>query len=510
MPPQRPKQPAKPRRQLSREARSVVAFAGAVTVLCAVWLFAFSLRVPLWDASDAVIARPPAMNSVFTGGVSALVNTTLLLALATAAYLLALWALHRGFRRSFPAVIGASVIACAVLLPMRPLASPDVTHLAADVRTFWLHHAYPPKLANAPAFIDDPVAQKVQVYAKQPSGYGPLAYALGGIALPFTGNSLAPNVAGQKAVAAAFLVLTAVGAGLLAKQLGGNPGFAAGVVGLNPLMLYQFDGDGHNDSIMAAFGVFAMILLVRVRWKERAGGLALAAGAVLSKFALVFVGPVVLAAWFPRWRRWLAAVLLVAGLALVVMLLAGAGPKIGTRGPATTISLTTPWAVVSRWFSLGHDGQRTLVGVSYAMFVLLMALVVIYHPFKKPADMVAAAALVMWLFLFACSPGELPWYQIWYLPLAAATSKRWLLAAAIVFSCGGFLPTLALNWNNTIFRQMGVSNASDKAVIAVWAITGVVALSVWYSDSGRWRRRTAPARSPARAAAPRKRARGRA
>ena len=510
MPPQRPKQASKPRRQLSREARTILAFAGAVIVLCAVWLFAFSLRVPLWDATDATIARPPAMNSVFTGGVTALVNTTLILALATAAYLVALWALHRGFRHSFPAVSA----------PRPSLARGASAHASARVAgrhaprgrraDVLVHHAYPPKLANAPAFIDDPVAQKVDVYAKQPSGYGPLAYALEGIALPFTGNSLAGNVAGQKAVAAAFLVLTALGAGFLAGQLGHDPAFAAGIVGLNPLMLYQFAGDGHNDSIMAAFGVFAMIFLFRARWRERAGGLALAAGAILSKFALVFVGPVVLAAWFPRWRRWLAAVLLVVGVALVVMLLAGAGPKIGTRGPATTISLTTPWAVLSRWFSLGHDGQRTLVGISYAMFVLLMALVVLYHPFKKPADMVAAAALVMWLFLFACSPGELPWYQVWYLPLAAAAGKRWLVAAAIVFSCGGFLPTLALNWNNTIFRQMGISNASDKAVIAVWAVTGVIALGLWYSDSGRWRRRTAPARSHARATAPRRRARGRA
>ena len=508
MPP-RPKQAARPRRALSRETRTVIVFVAAVLVLCAVWLFAFSLRVPLWDASNAVIARPVAMSAVFTGGVSALVNTVLLLTLASAAYVLALWALHRGFRHSFPAVIGASAITCAVLLPMRPLASPDVTHLAADVRTFWLHHAYPAFGKNAPGFINDPVARDVQVYAKQPSGYGPVAYALGGIALPFSGNSLAANVAGQKVVAAAFLVLTAFGAGLLARRLGNDPAMAAGIVGLNPLMLFQFAGDGHDDSIMAAFGVLAMLFLVQAGWRARSGGLALAATAVLSKFALVFAGPVVLTAWFPRWCRWLAAVLLLIGLALVVMLLAGAGPKIGTRGPATTISLTTPWTVVSRWLSLGPDGQRTLVGISYAMFVLVTALVVLYHPFKKPADMVAATALVMWLFLFACSPGELPWYQIWYLPFAAAAGRRWLVAAAIVFTCGGFLPTLALNWSNSISTQMGITNASDKAVLVVWTATGLIALGVWYADFSGRRPARAASRSRAGSAAPRRRARGR-
>lgn len=510
MPQRRPKEAPRPARKLSRETRSILVFVAAVAVLCAVWLFAFALRVPLWDASDALIARPPAMSAVFTGGVSALVNTGLFLGLASGAYVLALWALHRGFRRSFPAAIGASVIACAVLIPMRPLASPDVTHLAADVRTFWLHHAYPPESANAPAFINDPVAQKVQVYARLPSGYGPLAYAIGGLALPFTGNSLAANVAGQKAVAGAFLVLTALGAGLLAKRLDGNPAFAAGVVGLNPLMLFQFAGDGHDDSIMAAFAVFAMLLLVESRWRARSGGLALAVAAVISKFAVVFAGPAVLAAWFPRWRRWLAAILLVAGAALVVMLIAGAGPKIGTRGPATTISLTTPWTVLSRWFDLGRDGQRTLVAISYAMFVLLTALVVLFHPFKKPADMVAAAALLLWLFLFACSPGELPWYQVWYLPFAAAGGRRWLVAAAIVFTCGGFLPTLALNWSNSIASQMGITNASDKAVLAVWIVTGLVALGWWYTDSNGRRPAPARTRAGARSAAPRRRARGRA
>ncbi|MGH2633033.1 MAG: hypothetical protein ACRDG3_06450, partial [Tepidiformaceae bacterium] len=481
MPAPRPKRTAKPPRQVSRETRTILAFGVAVTVLCAVWLFAFSLRVPLWDASDAVIGRPVALSAAFTGGVSALVNTTLLLTLASCAYLLALWALQRGFRRSFPAVIGASVVACAVLLPMRPLASPDVTHLAADVRTFWLHQRYPASVANAPAFVNDPVAKKVEVYVKEPSGYGPIAYGIGGLALPFVGSSLAANVAGQKAVAAAFLVLTAFGAGLLAKRLGHDPALAAGIVGLNPLMLFQFAGDGHDDSIMAAFGVFAMLLLVQAGWRARSGGIAMGAAAVLSKFALIFAAPVVLTAWFPRWRRWLAAALLVIGIALVVMLLGGAGPKIGTRGPATTISLTTPWTVLSRWLSLGHDGQRTLVAISYAMFVLLTALVLLLHPFKKPADMVAAVALVMWLFLFACSPGELPWYQIWYLPFAAAAGRRWLVAAAIVFTCGGFLPTLALNWNISIDRQMGITNASDKAVLTVWIATGLVALGWWYA-----------------------------
>ena len=68
---------------------------------------------------------------------------------------------------------------------------------------------------------------------------------------------------GAKVMAGLFLVLTALVVGLIAREIGVNPGFAAAFVGLNPLMLWQYPGDGHNDTIMMAFGMLAVLFVVR-------------------------------------------------------------------------------------------------------------------------------------------------------------------------------------------------------------------------------------------------------
>src|SRR3970282_857235 len=134
------------------------------------------------------------------------------------------------------------------------MTSPDAVHLAADVRTFWLHGKYPASWAGRPSQVDDPIVEQVVRFKERPSGYGPLAYAIGGAPLPFVGDDLRANIAGEKAVAGVFLFATAVLAGFVARRLGQNPALVTAAVGLNPLMLWQFPADGHNDSILAAFG----------------------------------------------------------------------------------------------------------------------------------------------------------------------------------------------------------------------------------------------------------------
>jgi alpha-1,6-mannosyltransferase len=490
--------------------RSTALFAGGAAALVLGWLIGFSLRVPLWDADAAIIARPIVMSRVFPGGISSMTNVALILALTSAGYLVCLWALRSGFRNSFPAVIAVSTLAVIVLLPMRPLASPDVTHLAADVRTFWLHRAYPAWSQNAPGKVDDPIARQVLVYTNGPSGYGPLAYGLGGLALPFVGNGLAANVAGQKAVAGLFLVLTAFFTGLVAKRLGKDPALPAAIVGLNPMMLFVFAGDGHDDSIMVAFAVAALLFVFEEGWRHRGIGAALAVGAVLSKFALVLSAPVVLAAWFPRWRR--QAVVLVCGIGVLVLAVFALryGPRIGTLGPATAFSLTVPQNVVGHWVDGGVGFRNWVVFLSFLAFLVLSAAILWAHPLEKLEDRIAAVATVMWVFVYACSPQMLPWYQFWYLPFAALSGRRWLVASSLVFSLGAFGPILALHWASFLSASFGWQHPVDPFVLLLWAATGATALGFWWSDrSPMGTRRTATTRQTTRAMA-RRRARGRA
>ena len=491
-----------------RAWRTEATFAVATLALCVTWLLGITLRARLWTV-DIEIVRAAGVFRVFGRQVSDMMEVGFVIATATVLYLFTLRALRKGFRHSYAAAIVATVLGCLSFLPSVELTSPDAVHLAADVRTFWLQGKLPVTFDAVPAKIDDPVAREVRVFKDNPSGYGPVAYAVGGAPIPFVGDGLRANLFGQKVVAAVFLVVTAALAGLVAKQIGGNPGLVVGLIGLNPLMLWQFPGDGHNDSLMAALGVGALLLVTRPGWRARGSGAGLAIASVLSKFGLLLASPVLGAYWFPRWRKLMAASVAVVAVVAFVVFAFQLWPRVGTVGPAGSIAATTPWGVFADWIKATGDGRAVLVGASYALFFALLAYIVAYHRLKDATDLVTAFGTAMFVFLFVCSPGYLPWYQIWYLPFAMISGRRWLVVTSIVFSVGAFLPILAINWSAAIQTQMHIANPLNKAVLALYLAVAVVAIVFQRSD--RNRERIAEQRSGRPAPAPRRqRIRGRA
>lgn len=488
------------------DRRALLTFAAALAVLCLTWLFGFALRAPLASIEFEWV-QDPAIPRAFGFGLGTFFGLAALFALAGAAYLVCLWALGRAFPGSFAMAVGGCAVAAAAVMPMTPIASPDTAHLAADVRTFWLKGTWPAQRSASPERIDDPVARQVVVYADAPSGYGPVAYAAGGIALPFVGDGFRANVAGQKAIAALFLVATAALTGALARQLGRNPARAAAFVGLNPLALWQFPGDGHNDAIMAAFGVLAVLLAVRPALRSRAGALAAGAASVLSKFGLAMAAPVVAVYWFPRWRN--AIALVVAGAALAFAVVVNSQPDVGALGPASHLSALSPWGVVA----LATDTSGGwFVSLAYASFMLIAVFVITEHRFEEPQDVVDAAALLLMSFQVVCSAGYLQWYQLWYLPFVACSSRRWLVLPALIYSVAAPLPLLAYNYRPAIEREIGIAEPGRIAVIVLWLVTLAVAWIAWRRTRGgrpKAAGQSGPSRQRARNAQ-RRRARGRA
>jgi hypothetical protein len=399
-----------------------------------------------------------------------------------------MWACWRGFRHAFAAAIAGSLLAFAALVPASPASSPDVVHFAADVRTLWLHGVYPGNASGAPAKIDDPVNNKVLTYRNARSGYGPVAYLLGGAPLPFVGDGLKANVAGQKALVGLLLVATAAFTGLLALRLGGNAALAAAALGLNPLMLTQYAADGHNDVMLAFFGVPAFLFLADRSWRRRSPGVALGAASILTKFATGPAGALVLAMWFPRWRTAFALVF-AAVLFLAVVLTLTSHQQTGAQGPFFAV-WDTGWDAIFRLIFGNDRNTDWVVGIAFTTFLILGAMIVLDHPLETAQDLVAASGLMLWLFLFAGFAGYLPWYQVWYLPLALASGRRWLMAAGMLFSTLGYFLVLVRMYDPVIARHVGIDQPRQVVVLAAWAITGLVTLWFWRHD------RRHPAREP--------------
>ncbi|MEO8538514.1 MAG: hypothetical protein ABI577_02150 [bacterium] len=448
------------------EQRVMLVFAGALLVMCGIWLFGFALRVSLSNDND-IVARA-GISRVLTAGFSDFRDTSLLLIVACGAYLACLWALNRGFRFSFPAAIAGTILAGFAMLPAMPLTSPDSVHLAADVRTFWIHHKWPASFSGTPSQVDDPVANEVRVFRGAPSGYGPLAYAIGGAPIPFVGDGFKANILGQKIMGLIFLTGTAVAAGFLAKRLGQNAALVAGIVGLNPMMTWQYPGDGHNDAMMAFFGVLALWLVMEREWPKRGAGVLTWLVSALCKYALVLASPVVAAWWWPRWRYALAGLTMGgAGFVLFLYMLRAGPIQNGSIGPAGAVIETTPWHWFELWLNTGRHGRNVMVLSSYAAYVVLVSAVMAFHPLKTKVDLVRGVALVMSVFLFV-SPGYHPWYIIWMLPFAALSNARYLIAGAVAFALLAFLPVLALNWRITLSQSWSLTHSVEWFTAVMW------------------------------------------
>lgn len=498
--------PAKPERQKASRRRApmrkderiaMVVFGVSALVIVAAWFFGFAMRARLSSVAIEVI-QDPGMPLVFKEHTESLVTSFLIISAAAAGYLGCVWSVRRGFRYAFHAAIGATAVASIALLPMMPLTSPDAVHLASDVRALWLHGRYPTTEEGIPDRVaeetGDPVAAQVRDYASATSSYGPVSYLVGGLSLPFVGDGLRANVAGVKAVSGLFLVLTAVAAGLVARQLGREPAVAAALVGLNPLMLWEFPGNGHNDTIMAAFGAAALLFLVRSSWPQRAAGAGLGAASVLAKYGLAPAAPVVAAYWFPRWRAAIAVAVAVVGTIVVAIVITDwlqwivpDSTYVWVRrqiAPADVITRGL-WREVWDLFDNGDDSSRVITGTAYGIFIAIAAYITWRNPLRTAQDLVASIAILLFFFIFAGYTGYRPWYQVWYLPLAMIAGVRWLTVASILFSFGAFLITLAANWQADIIQDMEISDPVGKAAITTWIVVAAAALLVWWMDRER-------------------------
>src|SRR5688572_25574619 len=94
-----------PRRSslLTPERRTIAIFTACALAVALTWLFGISLRTPLWT-DDIVLLTNPGMSLSFPE-LSGMMGTFTIIMLATAAYLGCLWALRKGFRRSWEAAV---------------------------------------------------------------------------------------------------------------------------------------------------------------------------------------------------------------------------------------------------------------------------------------------------------------------------------------------------------------------------------------------------------------------
>ncbi len=383
---------------------------------------------------ESVRPVPGWLAGVFGRGVIdlGLAGLIAVLALMFVSYAVAIRSVHQLSARAV--LIGiAGLLALVLLAP--PLFSTDMFSYMAYGRIGALYGANP-YVHGPSAFALDPVYPFIAArWVSTPTAYGPLFTALSYVLAPF---DVAASVVAYKAIAAISSVVIVVVVWNAARLRGLDPVKAVALVGLNPVIIVFGVGGGHNDLLMLAILLTAVYMLLRQ--KARTSG-ALIVTATAVKLTAGLLLPFALAesargrGGARRHRAVLTGVCLAAGLAGVfTFAVFGTGSlhlldtlqDVQNQGGVNSI----PGLLA---MLLGLGGLSGVIGlVLNAGFVITLAWL-LRCVWIGRLDWITAAGWAT-LALLLSAGLLLPWYVGWLVPLAALSTDRRLLAAAIVMT----------------------------------------------------------------------------
>ncbi|MFN8111621.1 MAG: polyprenol phosphomannose-dependent alpha 1,6 mannosyltransferase MptB [Solirubrobacterales bacterium] len=321
--------------------------------------------------------------------------------------------------------VAGILITLFVLAP--PLLSLDLFSYISYARLGAEHGLNPYEYAPA-AIPQDDAAARVVDYRDAVSVYGPVftlgTYPLGLLGVPFALWSL-KLLAGLSVAVIAWIVAR------LARLRGVAPAGAVAFVALNPIVLVQLVGGGHNDALTAAIAMAAIAASLAARPLTAGAGYVLAAatkisGAMYAPFAIVGTRG-------PGQRGRLIAGIAIAAVLVGAVSLAAFGSSVtealsvagGNHGQISRWSVPS---VLSRGSGIDVDVVRTVAVVAFAIAVIWLLVAV-----ARGFDWVRAAGWAAFGVLVA-SAYIVPWYLIWVLPVAAISRDRLLIGATILLT----------------------------------------------------------------------------
>jgi len=338
-----------------------------------------------------------------------------------------------GRRHARRLVWAAIVVLVAGFAAAPPLFSHDI-YSYVDYARLGVLHGLDPYL-HPPAAVPSDAAYADVTWIEAPSAYGPL-FTL--TTYPLAWLPVAAAVAVLKAAAAVAVLGVAALVARLAAPRGVSPTGAAAFVALNPVVLLQLVGGGHNDALAMLVGTAGVAAVLASR--EASGGAAFVAAfalkpptALAAPFALLSASRSRLspcpngeeagrgAARQPAGGLLLGAAL--ATLAIGVAAHAAFGwhwlDAIGLAGEnqGRTTHMSVP-ITAARLTGLDPTAVRAAALAAYAaLFVYMLIRTWRGHDWLRMAAWASFGLLLATAWL-------LPWYLIWALPLVALSRDR--------------------------------------------------------------------------------------
>jgi alpha-1,6-mannosyltransferase len=330
-------------------------------------------------------------------------------------------------------VVGLAVAYHAVVLLLPLLFSRDVYSYAYQGKIAATYHLNP--YVVTPADLpDDVLATYVgPKWVDTPAVYGPLWTQISALVVRLVDGVASTIVAFRLIAVGASLGTLAVIARLTRRLWPSREAFALAAFGLNPVVLFQSAGSGHNDLLVALCVAGALALLAARRGLLATAVLALGALVKVTAAVPLLLLVVVAVARRPRGLRLrtLAAHGAVAfGLALLFAFpfLQADDPSLGMLELATHEG----WLAPSRLFrrvldAVSGDTLGMLARVMFPALLLAALWLVARSLLRRASELTPVAEGAGWgwglICLMLLGPVLLPWYVTWALPLVWVLPK---------------------------------------------------------------------------------------
>lgn len=342
------------------------------------------------------------------------------------------------------AVVGCSIVVIALATLGPPLFSDDVYSYALYGRMLVLHHANPyvqfPSVA-----ANDPFLHVASNGLR--SVYGPLFTLISGL-IVWIFRSPATTVAAFKILSGGCWLGVVVLACRLGRRQGVmQAGFAAAIVGLNPVVILRVVAGGHNDVLVALAIVAAL-----TAWCDGRKMLVTVFLTLGMLVKIIAVIPLVIFLWETiRAESTVKDRIVTLGkhLTVIVTLTVAALIPFGSslRAISSFLTLTSfdngslrpPEVIISAASasvlrSHGWSGEVALSNDIFQIAFLAVAALAVLLLLRRSDRPIAESVLLALVIFLLCSRYLQPWYLAWLIPLICFVTRRTVMAIALAFS----------------------------------------------------------------------------
>lgn len=326
-------------------------------------------------------------------------------------------------------VLGIGIVCAIPLLFLYPITALDVILYVVRAR-LWALYGASPMLAIPVNFPQDPYIQLAGEYAKQVSVYGPLweLAALLPIRLGVTG--IGSGIVAMKVISLTSYLGMAMLVGWYSRQ--DSPGSeispltALTFFALNPLVLLEAIGNGHNDMLLVALMTLGLVLWRHGKWICAIVALTCATLVKANGIILLPLFGIALLVQSPDWRtrivRGAGILSIFIGIALIAYRLTGPIPDVfkgAEYAMFSRLGFTPSYAIrilVSQFFQ-----EARIVRLPTELGSILFVLYYIYLSIRLAARKITLmeAGFAAYFALIFLSSAFRIWYPLWLMPFAA-------------------------------------------------------------------------------------------